>query len=420
MNSIRLHINRLGLIRNSQVDIAPLLLFSGESGLGKSYVAILCHYFFHVWLNTKRLSSFFLDKGIDFSNHDIPDQGIALSIKKTDLEKWLALDAISYLRYMLGFEGLKADISITLPQSVPDKLDFMYEREIIGVDSAEEIYNKLSVLGVRFRFKDLGLDDENPYALILRYGMIQDIFGDYRGLATSYVLPPSRGSYLSESISPNTGLWVSFIEGMKDLERAREIPDNVSQSLLELFQTVLDGEVRRESDKYVFITHGEEIPISAAAASVREAGALQLMVTKRDISKLALLIEEPEAHLHPLKQRMMADIIGTMALGNSYMQITTHSDYFLRRLNDLIRLHILKNRMSDEEFRKLCDEHQFNPSLTLDPSKLAAYYLERGVDGFVTIRLQDSKHGVPFDTFESINGKFMSDSTMLYDLVNDD
>ena len=102
------------------------------------------------------------------------------------------------------------------------------------------------------------------------------------------------------------------------------------------------------------------------------------------------------------------------------MQITTHSDYFLRRLNDLIRLHILKNRMSDEEFRKLCDEHQFNPSLTLDPSKLAAYYLERGVDGFVTIRLQNSKHGVPFDTFESINGKFMSDSTMLYDLVNDD
>ena len=30
----------------------------------------------------------------------------------------------------------------------------------------------------------------------------------------------------------------------------------------------------------------------------------------------------------------MADIIATMAIGGVNMQITTHSDYFIRRLND--------------------------------------------------------------------------------------
>ena len=58
MRPIKIHINRLGLIRDADIELSPLMVFSGESGLGKSYVAILCHYFFHVLLNEKRLSSF--------------------------------------------------------------------------------------------------------------------------------------------------------------------------------------------------------------------------------------------------------------------------------------------------------------------------------------------------------------------------
>ena len=40
MKSIIIHINRLGAVINSTIELKPLLIFSGESGLGKSYVAI--------------------------------------------------------------------------------------------------------------------------------------------------------------------------------------------------------------------------------------------------------------------------------------------------------------------------------------------------------------------------------------------
>lgn len=78
------------------------------------------------------------------------------------------------------------------------------------------------------------------------------------------------------------------------------------------------------------------MPVSAAAASIREIAPLQILAKKQDVSKCAILVEEPEAHLHPLKQRMMADIIGALSHNGAIMQITTHSDYFLRRLNELI------------------------------------------------------------------------------------
>lgn len=428
MKSIKLHINKLGLVRDADLEITPMMVFSGESGLGKSYVAMLCHYFFYVWLDSKntRLDTFFKsfqnERGINFfdENRSLPDSGEALSITKQELEEWLAKDAIAYLGYMIGHEAINAEIKVALPESIPSTISFSFEQEMMGLNNAEDIYNRLGVLHLSYRFRKLGIQDESPYAYILRYAIINELFGDFHNLNYSFVLPPSRGSYMSEELVAKTGLYKSFVQGMKDLEQAQEIQDTVSAELVQLLQTVLDGEVKRSGDQYVYITHGETLPISAAASSVREIAPLQQMVTKRDISKAAILIEEPEAHLHPLKQRMMADIIATMAIGGANMQITTHSDYYIRRLNDLMRLHLLRNVMGGDEYENFCHEHNFIPDLTLDPALLSAYYLERRDNGMVSVVKQNSFRGIPFDTFKAVNGQPLQDSSLLYELTADD
>ena len=403
-----------------------MMVFSGESGLGKSYVAVLCHYFFYVWLNSKRLDSFFKNligsRGIDFFNKEqsLLDKGIALTITKTELQKWLAQDAVSYLAYMFGNENIIADIDVELPNVFPNSIPFYYEKELMGINDAEDIYIKLTVLGIIYRFKEIAIQDESPYAFSFRYAAIKELFGDYQKLDYDFVLPPSRGSYLSEDIHAKTGLYKSFIVGMKGLEQAQEIPDSVNKNLMDLLRKVIDGEVKKMGDNYIYVTHGKALPASAAASSVREIAPLQMMITKRDISKASVLIEEPEAHLHPLKQRMMADIIATMALGGASMQITTHSDYFLRRINDLLRLYILRSNNSEEKYLQICKEHDIVPELTLDPSILSTYYLEKGeADDFVTVKKQSSESGIPFDTFAKINGKPLEDSSILYELTAD-
>ena len=427
MKSIKLHINKLGLVRDADLEITPMMVFSGESGLGKSFLAILCHYFFYVWLDSKstRLDTFFKSfqdkRGINFfdENNSLPDSGEALSITKQELEEWLSKDAISYLGYMIGHDTIKGEIKVTLPESIPSTISFNFEQEMIGLNNAEDIYNKLSVLQLSYRFRKLGIQDESPYSYILRYAIINELFDDFHNLNYSFVLPPSRGSYMSEELVAKTGMYKSFVQGMKDLEQAQENQDTVSLELVKLLQDVLDGDVKRSGDQYIYITHGETLPISAAASSVREIAPMQQMITKRNISKAAVLIEEPESHLHPLKQIMMADIIATMAIGGANMQITTHSDYFIRRLNDLMRLHILKNSMDPDKYNDFCSRHGFIPDLTLNQSLLSAYYLERRDGGTVNVVKQNSFKGIPFDTFKAVNGKPLQDSSLLYELTAD-
>ena len=207
---------------------------------------------------------------------------------------------------------------------------------------------------------------------------------------------------------------------MRLLEMADEIPDNVSEDCKQLFQSLMDGDVAKTGEKYVYHTHGDDLPITAAASSVKEMAPLQLLIKKRDIKTVAVLIEEPEAHLHPLKQRMIADAIVAMAKYGAMMQITTHSDFFLRRINDLVRLHAIRQKKNAIEYQLLCDELELNPDLTLDPEILTAYYLERNDDGSVSVLRQDVGNGIPFDTLREINGKPLTNSAKLYELSLDD
>lgn len=257
MKPIKLHINRLGLVRNADITITPMMVFSGESGLGKSYVAILCHYFFHVWLSSKRLDSLFKelqkDRGINFYNQNqkLPDKGTALTISKEELQNWLSRDAVSYLGYMLGFDSFSADITVTLPDVFPNEIPFIFEQELVGINNAEDLYCKLTVLRITYRFRALGIQDESPYAYTFRFAAISELFGDFHNLDYDFVLPPSRGSFLSEEVHPKTGLYRSFVLGMKELELAQETPDVINQNLVKLLKEVIDGEVKRTGENYI-------------------------------------------------------------------------------------------------------------------------------------------------------------------------
>lgn len=422
MKCIKVRIDQLGRIRDSEILVSPLMVFSGESGLGKSYLALLCHYFFELLINTSRLNHFFVDNNIDFNilSKDFKDVGTALEIKKQDLEAWMAKDAILYLRYMLGYDGISGQIEITLPESVPDTMAFTYKNELTGLVDKEEIYTILSLGNLRFRIQEKTQFDESPFAFLLRFVLIDYIFGNYQMLDSTFVLPPSRGSILTEQIIPTTGMYSEFLNDMAGLNRIKPRPDTASEIVLKLFRTILEGEVDKEETTYIYTTNDASMPVSAAAASIREIAPLQILAKKQDVSRCAILVEEPEAHLHPLKQRMMADIIGALSHNGAIMQITTHSDYFLRRLNELIMFAKAKKTTDDpDKLRTLSEKVNIVEDMSIDESIIGAYLLRKQADNTSIAVKQDISNGIPFAAFRDAILDNMNYQDILGDYLQD-
>ena len=422
MKCIKVRIDQLGRIRDSEILVSPLMVFSGESGLGKSYLALLCHYFFELLINTSRLNHFFVDNNIDFNvlSKDFKDAGTALEIKKQDLEAWMAKDAILYLRYMLGYDGISGQIEITLPESVPDTMAFTYKKELTGLVDKEEIYTILSLGNLRFRIQEKTQFDESPFAFLLRFVLIDYIFGNYQMLDSTFVLPPSRGPILTEQIIPTTGMYSEFFNDMAGLNRTKPRPDTASEIVLKLFRTILEGEVDKEETTYIYTTNDASMPVSAAAASIREIAPLQILAKKQDVSRCAILVEEPEAHLHPLKQRMMADIIGALSHKGAIMQITTHSDYFLRRLNELIMFAKAKKTTDDpDKLRTLSEKVNIVEDMSIDESIIGAYLLRKQADNTSIAVKQDISNGIPFAAFRDAILDNMNYQDILGDYLQD-
>lgn len=422
MKCIKIRIDQLGRVRNSEMLVSPLMVFSGESGLGKSYLALLCHYFFELLINTSRLSHFFVDNNIDFNvlSKDFNDAGTALEIKKQDLEAWMAKDAILYLRYMLGYDGVSGNIEITLPETVPNIMTFTYKQELTGLVNEEDIYTILSLGNLSLRIQEKTQFDESPFAFLLRFVMIDYIFGNYQMLDSTFVLPPSRGPILTEQIHPTTGMYSEFLNDMVGLNRIKPRPGTASDLVLHLFRTILEGEVNKEETTYIYTTNGTSMPVSAAAASIREIAPLQILAKKQDVSKCAILLEEPEAHLHPLKQRMMADIIGALSHNGAIIQITTHSDYFIRRLNELIMFAKAKKVVSNpDKLKGLSARVKIEEGMSIDESIIGAYLLQKQADGTSVAIKQDLNNGIPFAAFRNAILDNMNYQDILEDFLQD-
>jgi hypothetical protein len=425
MEAIRVYIEEFGRVRDSELDVLPFIIFSGKSGSGKSYMALLCHYFYEILTNSMRLSRFFERNDYDYQklSKNFRNEGIALEIQKETLEKWLAKDAINYVGTMIANTSFSGSIKVCLPESVPAVLRFRFKEEMTGLVNEEDVDTILSMEHLSYRVTSTTLAAESPFSFLLRHELIQYLHGDFRRLSSSFVFPPSRGPVLTESLTPQTGLYLHFLQDLNELNLMPNRDDNESKDLLNLFHLILDGDIKRIDNKYIYQTGATEIPISAAAASIREIAPLELLVKKIDIATSSVLFEEPEAHLHPLKQRMMADILSIFAQKGTFMQITTHSDYLIRRLNELVTLNELKTKMQDEnEFNDFCKDLGILPELSLDVAKLTAYTMESREDGFTSIKRQELALGkeIPYRTFSEAISESMRIQNKLEEALEND
>ena len=423
-SSIEIYIEELGPIRNSRIELKPFMVFSGESGTGKSYTALLVHYIYKVLCNNG-LPAFFMEDTASFDKHkeQLPDanQGILYEFTLQEFEAWCSQSVIRYVGEMIGNYSLTGKVSIKFNGLPTDRYRFSYAKEVLERDGEMKYYDTVSMnngLPLRLPYNSTrwyGL----PYAtLFIAY--IKGIFGIKQ--ESTFLLPPSRGGIVClNDIGKNalTGMYKEFMWNLSDLKTSfpKSEVDNENYSVLS--QKLIDGKINlRNNDLYYEQQSYEEIPIMAGAASIKELAPFVIMLQKGLVGRYSIMFEEPETNLHPELQIKVADLLAFAHQVGSHIQITTHSDYLLRRLNDLIRLDELKTHLSEEEYLSFCQANLYNPEITLPSSAVAALYFEREGEA-VKIRKQEVEDGISFDTFKSAVNKQLLSSVKLSDKLEE-
>ena len=140
----------------------------------------------------------------------------------------------------------------------------------------------------------------------------------------------------------------------------------------EFEEELIKGEiVVRTLDDYLYPEirykyHDTEIPLHRASSTVSELAPLFLYLKYIIEPGSILIIEEPEAHLHPGNQRILAKYLVRLIRNGVYIIITTHSEYLLEQLSNFIMLSKIEPKKRAEKYGYAEDDY-------LERDELAAY-----------------------------------------------
>ena len=179
----------------------------------------------------------------------------------------------------------------------------------------------------------------NPYYLpAARSGIMQS----HRVIASSLVTRATRVGLEQFEIPTLSGVIADFMQEII-LYDEKKIPNAEMIHLAETLETeVLAGQIHLKPSSsgypdFRYRPQGieEEMRLSQASSMVSELAPLVLFLRSGIKPGDTLIIEEPEAHLHPGAQADMAVILARLVRAGVKVIITTHSDWLLQEISNL-------------------------------------------------------------------------------------
>ena len=160
---------------------------------------------------------------------------------------------------------------------------------------------------------------------------------------------PRAGIRRDTPLPALSGVLADFLEnlvGLGEPQRRRNNKDNLAASLE---QQILKGEIHSENSEtgYPMFSYqpqgwGEDLPLMNTSSMVSELAPVVLYLRHIVQPGDVLIIEEPESHLHPAMQvEFIRQLAAVVRAGISVM-LTTHSEWVLDELTNLVRLSELK------------------------------------------------------------------------------
>ena len=198
----------------------------------------------------------------------------------------------------------------------------------------EEMANLVSLTWDRFRPADI------HYLPAARSGIMQS----HRVIASSLVIRSTRaGLERFPALPAFSGVMADFMQQLILYRERRTHPilNHIAKALeADTLGGLVDlGPSPGSYPEFIYRPHGtkDDVRMTRASSMVSELAPLVLFLRGVIGQGDTLIIEEPEAHLHPAAQTRMAITLGRLVRAGVRVLITTHSDWLLKQIGNLMR-----------------------------------------------------------------------------------
>jgi predicted ATPase len=450
--NVEISVKNFGPIAEATINLHPLTVFVGPSNTGKTYFSTLIYALhgtfndfsqlpglskrkgplgFHglVHGNSSEILSILqnlhmLDQPLKFS--DLPEgirDIVQAEIKDSEnlnveLKRCFDLNSIKELIRLKDGQRDEMTISLEVNQENQSLWNFNFEtfkseltvhgsiNKNIVIQPAEQPIAEGQVnfddSYIGFLFELNTHTGNRVYLPAARSGIMQS----HRVIASSLVERATRGGLAPLEIPTFSGVVADFMQQLILYEKS-EAPNKEIHPLADALESdVLAGQILMKPTPsgypeffYRPQETKEEMRLTRAASMVSELAPVVLFLRGGIRPGDTLIIEEPEAHLHPGAQTEIALTLAGLVRAGVRVVVTTHSDWLLKEIANLIRIGELK-RKGVQKVEKMAPVHW------LLPEEVGTWWFQK--DGIV-------KH-IPFDPTEGIEPKDYEDvAYKLYD-----
>lgn len=428
--------SNLGPVAEATIDTEKKLnVIIGENGLGKTYLSIMVYaisyiqsnvaprysrlYFQRDFLKSEVIDAEFKDCEVqnDYREFEIPIDDI-VKLNNTIYTKGYSYDLLNEVfasgNIKQNFSDIKIDInnqdflnrvlelddftikvydSITITKN-NDTLYFKVknEEDIDADDMVYILHRYLSdcLIPVPFFFsaergtvnifnKELSITRNESLDHLLAVSNKKGKFNKVLGRNKRYILPVRELLAFADDIteiSKNKGEYAYL---------ANEIEEEILKGKL----TVDENEqILFTSDK----AKDKTISLDMSASSVKTMASLTLFLRHKATKGMTIFIDEPELNLHPNMQVQIAKIIVKMINHGIKVFVSTHSDYIVRELNNMVIANEVKDNEHYEKDFHLNKSDVVVTRLYYEKSnsrKLKTDYVEVEEDGFSVPSIDD-------------------------------
>ena len=164
---------------------------------------------------------------------------------------------------------------------------------------------------------------------------------------------------------------IDYTRSIYDIQKERSPLAN--DKLFDDIKDLMEGYYKASKDAISFRakTRGKrrfDIPLHLASSSARGLADLYFYLRHKAAKDDLLIIDEPESHLDTGNQVLLARILARFVRAGIKVLITTHSDYVIKEINNLIMLSQL-----DDDNGDTLQSLNYSKSDQLDPSSVRAY-----------------------------------------------